>query len=155
MAKSAGGTRKTSSSNPKGLMNQKAGRFGFPVLGTAKGNMTMWGFGMSYSKNLSQDEVLKEAQKYLDTGTWDRYYPKAAPDIAKQIAEDINVRGAGVSSDRQYLLTVDGARVLITQNKNYKWVAKASNASDSYKGSALSQMADDISKSLNRKKKNH
>lgn len=73
---------------------------------------------------------------------------ETAKELKKKLQRDIY-------SDKQYLVTADGsnARILITQDKNYKWVAKLSNASDSYKGSSLNQMGNIISDSMRKKKK--
>lgn len=142
MAKGSGGTRgaKTSRSS-----SSTAGDFGFKKLGDVIPVRTISGLGFSDNAGLTQASLAKEAQRYLDTGKWDRYGSKAGVDIAKAISTDLFKRGAVVSAERNYLVLNDGFTVSITQSKvDFKWYAKVSNASVQRKRGGMRGALDEI-----------
>lgn len=146
MAKGSGGTRGAKTSRSSG---GTAGDFGFKKLGDIIVKNTMSGIGFSDNAGLTQETLAKEAQRYLDTGKWDRHGSKAGPDIARAISRDLFERGAVVSHDKNYLKLSDGSTVAITQSKvNFKWHAKVSKVRMDGKRGGMKGALDEV---MNRK----
>lgn len=146
MAKGSGGTRGAKSSRSKAAT---AGEFGFKKLGDIIVTNHMSGIGFSDNAGLTQESLAREAQRYLDTGKWDRYGSKAGSDIARAISRDLFERGAVVTADKNYLKLSDGSTVAITQSKvDFKWHAKVSSVRFDGKRGGMKGALDEI---LNRK----
>ena len=148
MAKGSGGTRGAKTSRSR---SSTAGDFGFKKLGDIIVKNTMSGIGFSDNAGLTQETLAKEAQRYLDTGKWNRYGSKAGSDIARAISRDLFERGAIVTPDKNYLKLSDGSTVAITQSKvDFKWRAKVSTVRMDGKRGGMKGALDEI---MNRKPK--